>query len=249
MINPNFVARRTPEQWEAAIAHNRDVSQTVSLDGGCQITHGRYFWPLEPQHPGNDYDIETVAHALSTKIRWSGFTAIDGRPTSYSVAQHSVHVADIVNLNRQKLVPAGQWDNRDAPTLCGLLHDASEAWIDDIVRPVKYKLAGYIEVEKELQDEVYRQFNCPVDGVIYEAVRRVDNMMIFMERDKLMGQPVAPYMNEFDHPHVTMDDLVPEFRVWSALEAKERFIDKYEEIVRHAGNRIPLEYLNRGYTL
>lgn len=236
----SFTARRSDAQWRSAIMHNEAVARVSSLDGACQVTHGMYFWPLEPRHPGNDYSIETIAHGLCGKSRWSGFTKRNDR--KFSVAQHSVHVADIVNLNRKKLVPGGQWGLRPSPALCGLLHDGSEAWIDDIVRPVKYKLTGYTEVEKSLQMEIYARHNCPIDGIITEAVRRVDNMMIFLERDELMGKPVVPYSNEFDHPRITIHDVVPDFRIWSPEEAYERFIDKFEEIVRGDGNLVPAEY-------
>lgn len=242
-----YLARRSASQWRSAIMHNEAVARVSSLDGACQVTNGMYFWPLEPKHPGNDYSIETIAHGLAGKARWGGFTKC--RQFKFSVAQHCVHVADIVNLNRTKLVPGGQWDQRPSPALCGLLHDATEAWIDDIVRPVKYKLSGYLEIELALQQEVYERHCCPVDGIIKEAVRRVDNMMIFLERDELIGKPVVPYSNERDHPRLSIHDLIPDFRVWSAEEAYERFIDKYDEIVNGDGNTVPEEYHNGGYVL
>jgi hypothetical protein len=241
---------RSEDEWTIAVARNRQACITADLDGACQITHGRYFWPLEPEHPGNDYDIEFIAHVLAGDRRWAGVTTNrDGSPCDYSVAQHCVHVADIVNLNRDKLVPGGQWDLRPSPAFYGLMHDASEAYLRDAVRPIKPYLGDYYAIEARLMDRIITVFDVPVDGIIKEAVRRVDNMMIFMERDEMVGKPVVPYSNEFDHPHVSIHDLVPDFYVWSAREAKDRFLRKFEEIARNAGNYEPTEYRGRGYTL
>lgn len=244
--------RRTEKDWCAAIERNRSIAQDTGIDGAIQISRGRYFWPLQPDHPGNDYDIETSAHALAVMPRWGGQTGcpITGRPVRYSVAQHSVHVADICNLNREALVPDWEWENSDSPALLGLVHDIPEGYgIADLVRPVKYKVPGYKELEAPLMDQVIQHHGVPVNAGINQCVRLVDNMMIFLERDYLMGKPVVPYLNENEHPGVTIDDVVPDFRVWSAEEAKERFIAKYEEIKAYAGNHIPLEYLNRGHRI
>lgn len=242
---------RTSEQWEAAIERNRQMALLHGLDGAIQITRGRFFWPLEPDHPGNDIDIEHIAHNLATESRWGGnMYGVDGfTPISFSVAQHSVHVSDIVNLNRRKLVPKWDWDNDASPAPAGLGHDKPEAYaIRDMVRPVKVKLDGYKEIENGLADRIYRDFGIPTSMGINEAVRRADNLMIFLERDKLLGKPVVPYSNEFDHPRFTIDDVVPDFYVWSPKEAKERFLLRWEQLQADP-NHIPLEYRGRGYTL
>lgn len=241
---------RTPVEWATALRRHASVVSVSDLNGAVQITRGRYFWPLEPTHPANDYDIEFIAHVLSGDRRWGG-VAVDanGDPSDYSVAQHLVHVADIVNLNRRKLVPGWDWDNNPAPTLYGLMHDATEAYLRDFPRPVKYLMKEYTPAENALMDEIVHQFHIPLDFAIREAVRRVDNMMIFLERDVLVGQPCVPYSNECDHPRISIHDVVPEFHVWDAKTAKRNFLDKFEEVVAHDGNRIPLNYLNRGYTL
>lgn len=174
---------------------------------------------------------------------------INGDPSDYSVAQHCVHVADIVNLNRRALVPDWDWDNSPAPTFYGLMHDGSEAYVRDVPRPLKGRLGDYYGIEAGLMDRIITEFRVPVDTGIREAVRRVDNMMIFLERDEIVGEPVVPYSNEQDHPRFTIRDVVPEFHVWDAKKAKRAFLDKFEEIVSNDGNHIPLNYANRGFLL
>lgn len=242
---------RSDSKWRAAISHNTAVSKISGLSGAIQIYKGRYFWPLEPNHPGNDIDIETIAHGLATLPRWGGQTADkNGDPLRYSVAQHSVHVADIASMNRDKLVPKWDWSLSGSPALYGLLHDSPEQYgFADLVRPVKRMIDGYSDKEEALMDRINAEFRTPMDSAIRECVRRVDNMMVFLERDELVGQPVVPYGNEQDHPRLTIHDLVPDFYVWSAKEAKDRFIRRFQTIRETEGNYVPAEYRGRGYTL
>jgi hypothetical protein len=84
---------------------------------------------------------------------------------------------------------------------------------------------------------------------IRECVRRVDNMMVFLERDEMVGPPMVPYMNEQDHPRLTIHDLVPDFYPWPADVAKQKFLEKYEEIVANDGDLIPDNYMDRDHLL
>jgi 5'-deoxynucleotidase YfbR-like HD superfamily hydrolase len=241
---------RTPTQWATAVARNREIALASDLGGACQITHGRYFWPLEPRHPGNDFDIEFIAHSLATKTRWAGVMADEnGDPIEYCVAQHSVIVADLVQMARTTLVPGFDWLTSASPALFGLMHDATEAYLEDVPRPIKPRLGDYYGIEAALNEEIMVRFDVPLNGSIIKAVKIVDNLMIFLERDRLVGQPVVPYENENQHPGLFLDRVVPEFRVWSPKEAKRKFLEKYEEIVKHDGNYVPREYRGRGYGL
>lgn len=241
---------RTPEEWAAAIERNRQIALKSDIGPACQITHGRYFWPLTPDHPGNDYDIEFIAHVLAREPRWASVT-VDayGDPSNYSVAQHSCIVADLVNLNRRTLVPEVDWDNEPAPTFYGLMHDGSEAYLRDVPRPLKPELGDYYGIEARLMAQIISRFNVPVTDAIKRAVRKVDDMMIFLERDELVGQPVVPYAMEDQHPGITIHDVVPDFYVWSPKEAKDNFLAKFAEVAANDGNHIPLAYKNRGYLL
>lgn len=216
-----------------------------------QIVHKRIFRPLQPIGPDNDIDIETVAHALSLTNRWNGFTSYsDGSPLAYTVAQHAVIVADLVQMAREKLIPDWDWNNDESPGLYGLHHDDSEAFIADIVRPVKPHLTNYGELEAVLMNGILDRFKVPLSPGIKEAVRRVDNIMIFLERDALMGRPDRPYGNECDHPRLSLHDVVPEFYVWTPREAKRRYMEKHEELTAAGRERYePLEYRGRGYGL
>lgn len=79
---------------------------------------GRRFWPADPRV--DDICIGDIAHALSMQCRFGGHSKV-----FYSVAQHSVLVARLVS-------PANK--------LVGLMHDATEAYLQDIIRPLKREL-------------------------------------------------------------------------------------------------------------
>lgn len=253
MLHPTLapVRLRSETEWNEVILRNAKVADVTGIEGAIQIYRGRYFWPMMPNHPGNDIDIETIGHALAVMPRWGGQTAgPNNEPIRYSVAQHSVHVADICALNYHKLVPKWDWSSDGSPALYGLLHDSPEGYgFADLVRPVKYAVKGYKENEEALMNCINLVLSVPMSPAISECVRRVDNMMVFLERDALVGRPVIPYSNEQDHPRITIHDVVPDFRIWSAEEAKERFIRRFIEIVESGGNYEPTEYRGRGYRL
>lgn len=232
---------------EGFVTFARDLPSFAPTE--IQIRNGKAFNPIEPE--SYDYDVEDIAHSLCTKARFNGHTRYaDGRPLLYSVAQHSVHVCDLVQMARRGIVPGWDWDNSPSPGLLGLFHDGPEFAIDDIVRPVKKAIGPMVtQIEDRLMADMIRRFNIPTNTGINEAVRRVDNLILFLERDALMGTPEKPWINEFDHPRLSIFDVIPEFHVWSPLEAKERFLRKHRELVEHDGNYVPLEYRNRGYGL
>jgi 5'-deoxynucleotidase YfbR-like HD superfamily hydrolase len=126
---------------------------------------GKRFYLLEPRM--EDVDIIDIAHSLSMQCRWTGHCKYH-----YSVAQHSYYCS--------LLGP-----KEDA--LQRLLHDASEAYIADMNRPLKhYTEAGeaYRRVEKPLQKLIYNAFG--VSEVEAASVHRADNQMLYTEKGQLM---------------------------------------------------------------
>ena len=78
----------------------------------------------------SDISIQDIAHALSLTCRGGGHVSY-----FFSVAQHSINC-----MNEAK---SRGWAER--LQLACLLHDASEAYISDIIRPVKAHLSNYLE--------------------------------------------------------------------------------------------------------
>lgn len=113
-----------------------------------QTYTGKQFFPLDPA--GSDLDIVDIAHALSNVCRFNGHAS-----RHYSVAEHSILVA---------LHVANDDERPDAQTvLAALLHDASEAYLCDIPRPLKMmpEMAPYREMEARLEHAIAARFGLP----------------------------------------------------------------------------------------
>lgn len=98
---------------------------------------GRKFDPMKiaPE----DVYLEDIAHALSLVCRGGGQIR-----WFYSVGQHSINCA-------HEALARG-WSDRMA--LACLLHDASECYISDVIRPVKVHLQNYLEIESMIMDAI-----------------------------------------------------------------------------------------------
>lgn len=110
-------------------------------------------------------DIEDIAHALSQICRFGGHSR-----EFYSVAQHSVYVSQLVG---------------SANKLAGLMHDAPEAYLGDMVSPLKRRMPEYQYHEKLLWATMAKQFDLPSE--LPEEVKRADLTMLAAEARDLMG--------------------------------------------------------------
>lgn len=126
---------------------------------------GVSFSPLSPCE--NDIMAEDIAHALSYMCRANGHFK-----SFYSVAQHCLACEEEARMRRlPKRI-----------RLACLLHDASEAFISDITRPVKHQLTEYKNIENKLQRVIYRRFGLdPDDEKMLAAVSEIDDAMLYYE--------------------------------------------------------------------
>ena len=136
------------------------------MNTSIQLASGRYFDYLN--FDVQDIDIRDIAHALSNLCRYTGHCR-----AFYSVAQHSVHVSDI--LPREF-------------ALEGLLHDASEAYLGDVNRPLKTLLPEYRGAEAAVDAIIRKRFSLPETES--PEVKEADNILLVTESRDLM--PKAP---------------------------------------------------------
>ncbi len=109
--------------------------------------------------------IEDIAHSLSQQCRFGG-----NLPFFYSVAQHSVHVS--------KLCRAGY-------ELQALMHDASEAYLLDIPRPLKILLGeAYKKIENNMMRVIADKFG--FDFPIHSSVKYCDEFALMYEWNTVM---------------------------------------------------------------
>lgn len=173
--------------------------------GDCIQTYsGRAFWPLDPKP--EEIDIVDIAQALSNQSRYSGHCK-----WFYSVAQHSVLVS---------------YQCEPASALWGLLHDASEAYMQDVARPLKYlpEMAVYREFEEKLQRAIYERFG--LFGEPPGDVKRADQALLAKEVASLMT-PGPIWDKWLDVP--PSDLLILQY---GPTEARKDFLNRFAELTK-----------------
>lgn len=141
----------------------------------------RRFYPLEPKE--EDICVEDIAHALSMLCRANGHYE-----SFYSVAAHSL------NCYEEALA------RRETARICMacLLHDAQEAYLSDLTRPVKQHMPEYNMYEKRLQEAIFNKFlGSPLNEYEAKVVKAIDDAMLFYEFYEFMAEKLqeeAPYV-------------------------------------------------------
>lgn len=176
-------------------------SHRFNPDAWIQTYSGRRFNPTNPVPDA--IVIQDIAHPLSNQCRFSGHCN-----KFYSVAQHCVLVSYICNFE-------------DA--LWGLLHDATEAYLVDVPRPLKQSglFGAYIEFETKMTAAVCERFG--LNPVEPPSVKQADKVLLSTEARDLMN-PLRP---DWD---ATKDALPFKIEPWSPEEAKERFLKRFFEL-------------------
>ena len=141
--------------------------------------------------------ISDIAHALSLQCRFNGHIN-----EFYSVAEHSVLVADML------------FEKHADPKLAltGLLHDAAEAYIGDVVSPLKHLLPEFLLYEAEVEKCISVKFGIPYP--LPDEVKGADKAALNLEFTLL-----APFTNN--------DPYTPR----KPVDAEARFLKRYYELV------------------
>lgn len=154
-----------------------------------------------------DVVAQDLAHALSRLCRFGGHAR-----THYSVAQHSVLVST--------LVPP-------ALALAGLLHDAAEAYVGDVVSPVKRLLADFAQVEARVLSAVALRFAVPLWAFHTPEVAAADRAALLAERAALLPPSPRAWGEDLGSPStVPVGQIVP----WPADEARDRFLARLDAL-------------------
>lgn len=143
----------------------------TEIDRGewLQTYSGLMFHPRDPRP--EDVEPNDIAHGLSLVCRFGGQCT-----DFYSVAQHSVLVARFVERIGGTLMEQ----------FWGLLHDASEAYIGDVIWPVKQaaEMRGYKAIEARVMGAICKRFRIPI--VQPAIVKHADLVLLATEKRDLM---------------------------------------------------------------
>ena len=165
-----------------------------------QTFSGRQFYPLDPRT--DEIDPADIAHSLAFQCRYGGHV-----DRFYSVAEHCVLMSYSV---------------AEGHALSALLHDATEAYVVDVPRPLKRQLPGYREIEDRVWYAIAMRFG--VDLELPADVKQADNRILLTERDALMSATRHPW---------TVDNLEPLPVVvtgWMPFDAERRYLRRLNEL-------------------
>lgn len=184
-------------------AVNVDPRGVKRIGDWIQTRYGRKFHLLDPRP--EDFSVFDIAHALSNVCRFTGHVS-----KFYSVAEHSVRVADLI----------AEWKFGKEEQYAGLMHDVTEAYISDMARPFKQlaEFRFYREIEDKLMGSL-----APAMGVEYPfpwMVKQADEVLLGTEARDLMGTPIDGWHFRYEH-------LDHKIRPWSPAKAKRKFLHAY----------------------
>ena len=167
---------------------------------------GIMFDPLEPNM--DLIRIEDIAHALAMLCRANGHFK-----TFYSVGQHCINCAREAKARGYS----------EFVQLACLLHDASEANLSDVTRPVKAELPRYVEIEKPLQDCIWAKFlHRTLSTEEYDQVFEIDDAILAHEFIQLMGASI------FDPTPAICSE--PEFPFMGFERCQQEFLELFREL-------------------
>ena len=158
----------------------------------------------------NVYSIIDIADSLAKQWRWNG--AID---RFYSVAEHCVHVS--------RNVP-------DELALDALMHDAAEAYICDLPRPIKRVVPGYCVLEDALMQSIAKQFGFNFNTAHDGPVKEVDNKLLVTEHRQLRRGSSLDWEN-FTINGVKIEGYDWPLPCWTTPIARMQFINRFNHIM------------------
>lgn len=162
---------------------------------------GNHFNFLTPDT--SEFGVEDIAHALSHECRFAGHSR-----HFYSVAEHSLMVSHIVPQQH---------------ALQGLLHDAAEAFVKDIPKPLKRLLPDYAVIEKRVEAAIFTRFGLPPKLSL--EVKHADLVMLATEQRDLM----APHVR-LDRRPAGVEPLAQRICPMTPRVAKLMFLHRYHEL-------------------
>ncbi len=164
------------------------------------------FTPAAPVK--EDVHIEDIAHALSMLCRANGHYS-----SFYSIGAHCLNCYEEACARRES----------PRVKMACLLHDACEAYISDITRPVKQYLEEYKVIEERLSNAIYERFlGSPLTEYEKKMVKIIDDAMLYHEFLEFAGEKL-----EDEPPYVA---ATPDFFRGTMKQVEQEYLDVFNSI-------------------
>ena len=201
-------AKRKPTETKKKQAISRAWQRMLS---------GRRLNLLDPSPM--DIEIVDIAHGLARVARWNGQTLGDH---AYSVAQHSILVADAAAMLKPGLGAAGE--------MAALLHDAPEYVVGDLISPFKAAVGiDYKSFELALLRTIHIRFGLPavLPQNLTDLIKRGDRVVAFYEATELAGFSNTEARKYFGEPgKVPKPNMTP----LPAKQISELFLTRFSRL-------------------
>lgn len=192
--------------------HADEPAEVARVGDWIQTFTGQKFYIFDPRP--DDIRINDIAHALANTCRFTGHC-----PEFYSVAQHSVYVS---------------WHCDKADALWGLLHDAAEAYIADVSRPLKqsFRQAGftaYDAAEDRVMEAVCHAFGLPLEQPA--SVKKADELLLATEGRDFFKASENGWRHQPANGYPVLDERL---HPWNPVFARRMFHQRFDELRKEA---------------
>lgn len=175
-----------------------------------------------------DIHIDDIARSLSMTCRFNGHVS-----EFYSVAQHSVYVAYCFPIVLERNTQGGITDEiwcRAAMT--GLLHDASEAYVGDLINPIKVEMPEFQRLERRITDTIFEAFGLTTS--MLDLVTEVDRAIVVNEMNRLYSTGAHAELRARYGDGVMNIEIDPV----GPAEAERRFLQTFSDLSRRMGRSV-----------
>ncbi|MBS3652466.1 hypothetical protein KEU06_28165 [Pseudaminobacter sp. 19-2017] len=179
------------------------VAVKISVGPTITLASGHVFDFLDPH--SSRFEIEDIAHGLAHVCRYAGQCR-----DFYSVAEHSILVSEVVEDYQFE----------------ALMHDAAEAFLGDVTRPLKQLLPDFKRIEADVEDAIFERFGLNRD--FKEVIKDADLRVLAAEQAQVMAPGTADWAAEAG--------IVPAeiyVRYLTPREAKARFLERFRELSKN----------------
>ena len=155
----------------------------------------------------DDVAIEDIAHGLAYQCRFNGQTR-----TFYSVAQHSLMVMSLVPEEHR---------------FSALLHDAAEAYLGDMVKPLKNLFPEFSLIEARVMEIIGHRFGLDLTH-LDPSIKQADLIALATEKRDLMPHSVETW--HYLHNIAPLPEII---QALSPQDAKTAFLEAFYRCINH----------------
>jgi hypothetical protein len=171
------------------------------LNNTIKVSAGHYVDLANPDP--STIEVKSIAAALSKVCRFGGHC-----PKFYSVAEHCIHATTLA---------CSEGYTGDA-LIAVFLHDAAEAYIGDMVKPLKVTMPQYGEAEQRIEAAIQAAFG--VDFTKWmDVIKRFDRAMLKAEKVTMWPEDTEKWAGFSE-----IEDRVVKFQFWEPSQAEMQFL-------------------------